>query len=124
VSLLGFVPDRELTSLYKYSLGFVYPSLSEGFGLPGLDAIAAGTVCLASDIPIFREIYESIPFYFNPYDFSSIAETMKLVYDMSLSDRAKRVSLGRAFVKRYSWAPMRKRVKYIAQSRLSRKLCS
>src|SRR5258708_2160435 len=68
VKLLGFVDDEKLQELYKKSVGFIYPSLSEGFGLPGLEALNAGTVLLASDIPVFREIYGRHAIYFDPTD--------------------------------------------------------
>src|SRR6266478_8821121 len=56
VKLLGFVEDEELKELYRNSIGFIFPSLSEGFGLPGLEALKNGTVLLASNIAVFREI--------------------------------------------------------------------
>src|SRR5258708_40324983 len=56
VKLLGYVEDSKLKELYKDSVGFIYPSLAEGFGLPGLEAMKAGTLVLSSSIPVFREI--------------------------------------------------------------------
>ncbi len=106
IELLGFVPDSDLGGLYKNSLGFVFPSLSEGFGLPGLEAMSAGTLVLASDIPVFKEIYKENVLYFNPFDFSSIAQAMQKVIDMTPSDRAGRIKKGKDFVKRYSWSKM------------------
>lgn len=106
VKLLGFVPDEELGALYKHSLGFVFPSLSEGFGLPGLEAMNAGALSLVSDIPVFREVYKDAAIYFNPYDFSSIAKAMKEVVGMSKEERVKRIESGQNFIKRYSWRKM------------------
>jgi glycosyltransferase involved in cell wall biosynthesis len=73
VKLLGFVKEEELPILYKNSLGFIYPSLSEGFGLQGLEAIASGTILACSNIPVFKEIYEFHAFYFDPLDPASIS---------------------------------------------------
>ena len=106
VKLLGFVPDEELGALYKHSLGFVFPSLSEGFGLPGLEAMNAGTLALVSDIPVFREVYKDAAIYFNPYDFSSIAKAMKDVAGMKKEERVRRIETNQEFVKRYSWRKM------------------
>lgn len=106
IKLLGFVPDEELGGLYKHSLGFVFPSLSEGFGLPGLEAMNAGTLALISDIPVFREVYKDSAIYFNPYDFSSIAKAMKEVAEMKKEERRVMIEAGREFVKRYSWHKM------------------
>ncbi len=110
VRLLGFVPDRDLYSLYKYSVGFVFPSFSEGFGLPGIDAMRAGTICLASDISVFKEIYKDNPFYFNPYDFTSIAESMRDVYTLDLKKRKEIILKSINFVKRYSWKKMSQKI--------------
>ena len=52
----GFVSDDKLATLREHCALAVIPSLDEGFGLPLLEALAAGVPCLASDIPVFREI--------------------------------------------------------------------
>lgn len=108
VKLLGFVPDEDLGSLFKNSKGFVFPSLSEGFGLPGLEAMSVGCPVLASDIPVFREIYKSNVIYFNPYDFSSIEKAMKNILGESVDARNERTDAAKEFAKRYSWAGMAK----------------
>ncbi len=84
----------------------MFPSLSEGFGLPGLEAMNAGTLALTSDIPVFREVYKDAAIYFNPYDFSSIADTMKEVLKLSKEKRKEKIEYGKEFVKRYSWRKM------------------
>jgi glycosyltransferase involved in cell wall biosynthesis len=106
VKLLGFVPDDKLGSLYRNSLGFVFPSLSEGFGLPGLEAMNSGTLVLASEIPVFREIYDGNALYFNPLDFSSIEKEMENVIEMDPITRLERIEAGQKFSKRYSWTKM------------------
>lgn len=106
VKLLGFVPDSELGSLYKNSLGFVFPSLSEGFGLPGLEAMSSGTLLLASEIPVFKEIYGQSAIYFNPFDFSSIEKAMENVIEMGETQRRDKILDSQKFSKRYSWAKM------------------
>ena len=108
VKLKGFVPDSELGSLYKNSLGFISPALSEGFGLPGLEAMSCGTLLLASNIPVFKEIYQRYATYFDPFNSSSIAKAMKNVIEMDPVARRKRILEGQKFSKRYSWAKMAK----------------
>jgi glycosyltransferase involved in cell wall biosynthesis len=108
VKLLGFVPDAKLGSLYKNSVGFVFPSLSEGFGLPGLEAMNCGTLVLASEIPVFKEIYGGNALYFNPLDFSSIQKAMKDALEMDKEAREERINNAKVFVKRYSWVKMTK----------------
>lgn len=106
VKLLGFVPDSEITDLYKGSVAFVFPSLSEGFGLPGLEAMEAGTLLLSSDIPVFREVYEDQSIYFDPLNIESVIEAMQKALNMSASERKERINNAKDFAKRYSWAKM------------------
>ena len=56
VRVLGFTPEEDLASLYSGALAFCFPSLYEGFGMPVLEAAAAGTPVIASDIPALREV--------------------------------------------------------------------
>lgn len=106
VKLLGFVPDNQLGTLYKNSLGFVTASLSEGFGLPGLEAMSAGTLLLASDIPVYKEVYKSHALYFNPLDFSSIEKTMRETLGFGPEKRKELIKSGIEFAKKYSWNKM------------------
>ncbi len=104
----GFLPDDELRVIYRNSLGFIYPSLSEGFGLQGLEAIASGTILLASNVPVFREIYGSHAFYFNPKDAVSVSSTMFSVLSMKGEDKHKYLATAKEFIKKYSWEKMAK----------------
>ncbi|PIP57142.1 hypothetical protein COX04_01105 [Candidatus Woesebacteria bacterium CG22_combo_CG10-13_8_21_14_all_45_10] len=106
IRLLGFVPDEDLTKLYRASVAFVFPSFSEGFGLPGLEAMRAGTLVLTSDIPVFKEIYKENAIYFNPFDIVAIKEAMRTVLGMDTACRAKLIAKSQVFIKRYSWRKM------------------
>ncbi len=108
VKLLGFVEDEKLTELYKNSTGFVYPSLSEGFGLPGLEAMKAGTLVLCSYIEVFLEIYLNNAIYFDPYDVKSIMAAMERALSLSKVEREKRIKNEKEFIKKYSWEKMAK----------------
>ena len=56
--------DTELEYCYRHAAGLVYPSTTEGFGLPLVEALGHGLPVFASDIPIFREIGEGFVSYF------------------------------------------------------------
>ncbi len=106
VKLLGFVNDAELSALYQSSIGFLYPSLSEGFGLPGLEAMSVGSMALVSDIPIFKEIYNDSAYYFNPFDFTSIEKAMLDVYCMKNGKRLDFAKKAKVLLAKYSWKKM------------------
>lgn len=106
VKLLGYVPDENMVSLYKNAIAFVYPSKEEGFGLQGLEAMAAGTLVLASDTPVFREIYYKNAFYFDLNNAENISELMLKVKGMSEKDRNLKILESQKFLKRYSWSNM------------------
>ena len=56
VCVLGHVPDRDLPALFATATLFVYPSSYEGFGLPVLEAMAAGTAVLTIDNSSLGEV--------------------------------------------------------------------
>ena len=106
IELLGFVPDEEIKDLYKKSVAFVFPTLAEGFGLPPMEAIEAGTLVVLSDIPVLKEVYQNSAIYFDPLDVFSIKETLEETINISDKERKVRIKFSQNFVKRYSWAKM------------------
>lgn len=105
INLVGFVPDEELAVLYTQAEAFVFPTLSEGFGLPGLEAMACGCPVVCSDIPVLREIYGEAALYFDPLNPEEMAEKIWGV----ISDKKMRDALiekGLEQVKKYSWQKM------------------
>ncbi len=56
LTFTGYLPGEEVLSLMQHATAFAYPSVYEGFGLPPLEAMAAGAPVVASDIPVTREV--------------------------------------------------------------------
>jgi len=112
VRFFGFVPDRTLASLYRLASVFVFPSLYEGFGLPPLEAMAAGTPVITSNVSSLPEVVGDAAILIDPYEPDEIAAAMRRV----LMDPAVREELrtrGLARVKQFSWERSVARVREI-----------
>jgi len=102
-----FVEDSELSWLYTHASAYIFPSLMEGFGLPGLEAMGYGTPVVSSNATCLPEVYGPAAHYFNPLDTSDMAEAI----DQVLSDDTIRTRLSKAGykqIKKYSWKKMAK----------------
>jgi glycosyltransferase involved in cell wall biosynthesis len=101
-TLLGYVSDAALAELYRRCAVFCYPSLGEGFGLPVLEAMAAGAAVLTSNLSSLPEVGGNAVEYADPHDTASIAAGLRGV----LTDTAHRTELARRAERRageFSW---------------------
>ena len=99
---LGYVPDDAMTSLYSHALGFVFPSLEEGFGLPVLEAMACGTPVITSNRSSLPEVAGDAGVLVNPQDASAIGAAMKrLITDEGLRQDLREKGLARAHT--FTW---------------------
>jgi glycosyltransferase involved in cell wall biosynthesis len=99
----GFVPDATLAALYRLAAVFVFPSLCEGFGLPPLEAMAAGVPVITSNVSSLPEVVGDAAVLIDPTDASAIADAMaRVLGDPTLS--ADLVRRGYERVKTFSWA--------------------
>lgn len=121
VTVHGYLAPDKLTKLFKNARAYVFPSLAEGFGIPGLNAMAAGVPLIASDIPVFREIYQDAAYYFNPQDSKDIANKIKKVIE-NKNLQAELVKKEKNQVKKYSWGKMAKQTLSIYEGSLSKKV--
>jgi len=102
VAFPGAVSDGQLVWLYRHATCFVFPSLSEGFGLPGLEAMAHGLPVAAARASCLPEIYGEAAAWFDPFDPRSLASVLASVLD-DPQRRAALVAAGTERVARYSW---------------------
>ncbi len=81
VRLTGWVPREELYELYRKAWAFVYPSTFEGFGMPVLEAMAAGLPVACSSIAPLREIAGDAVEFFDPLSEEDIARALRKLAD-------------------------------------------
>ena len=99
---LGFVPDATLATLYRHARALVFPSLTEGFGLPPLEAAACGVAVAASAIEPHFETLGSAALYFDPRDDAAVAGALiRLDRDRALCRRL--AAAGEARAATFSW---------------------
>lgn len=106
VILLGYVSDTEIGKLYENSVAFVFPTLSEGFGLPPMEAINSNTLAVVSDIPVLREVYQDSVTYFNPLDVDSMVASLENVLNLNNKKRVEMINNSKKYLKKYSWRKM------------------
>jgi glycosyltransferase involved in cell wall biosynthesis len=102
VVFAGFVAEGQLRWLYEHCAAYVFPSLSEGFGLPGLEAMAHGAPVVSSNATCLPEVYGDAAHYFDPLDTGGMVGAINEV----LTDKVLRSELagkGRAQAAKYSW---------------------
>lgn len=60
--------DRDLATWLSHAQALLFPSFTEGFGMPLVEALMHRVPVIATDLPVFREIAGEIPFYLDPLD--------------------------------------------------------
>lgn len=101
--LPGYVPDDDLPALYRGAEALVFPSFSEGFGLPPLEAMAVGTPVVAARSGSLPEVLGSAAAYSDAGDAHALATSVTRV----LRDgefRARLVAAGRARARQFPWS--------------------
>ena len=105
VVFTDFVSEGQLRWLYENCQAYVFPSMSEGFGLPGLEAMVHGAPVISSNATCLPEIYEDAAHYFDPLDVKAMSDAINEV----LTDKELRSGLiahGSAQVSKFSWQRM------------------
>ena len=101
----GFISDSELKWLYQNTACYVFPSLSEGFGLPGLEAMIHGAPVASSNATCLPEVYGDAADYFDPKDSRGMADVvLNIINNNAHANELKQ--RGKIQVGKYSWERM------------------
>jgi len=106
VRYLGYVPQAELPGLLAGAAVCAYPSLYEGFGLPVVEAMAAGTPVLTSNNSCLPEIAGEAALLVDPRSAAEIAQGLTRLLESkpeSEAERNRRAQLGRARAEQFRW---------------------
>jgi glycosyltransferase involved in cell wall biosynthesis len=114
LTFIPFVDNAALPKYYKGAIAFVSPSLYEGFGIPYLEAMAAGCPVIASTTTSAPEIIGNAGLLVNPDDYKSIAKAMTKISE-DTSTRNKYIINGLEKAKQFSWRNFAKNVYHIIQ---------
>lgn len=114
VHFLGYVSEEEKGSLYKHSKCFLFPSLSEGFGIPILEAYYNKTPVVTSDCSSMPEIAGNAAYLVNPNSVDSISNGLLAALTNDNSDRIKN---GVERTKVFDWDKTSKKVSEILFNR-------
>jgi glycosyltransferase involved in cell wall biosynthesis len=102
VSFTGYLDDQTLNQVYQNALCYVFPSYYEGFGLPGLEAMAQGVPVIASQAGSLPEILGQAALYFDPHDVEDMARVInKVINDEAL--RKDMIKKGFEQIKKFNW---------------------
>jgi glycosyltransferase involved in cell wall biosynthesis len=103
MEVTGWISRERLYELYRRATIFVYPSTFEGFGMPVLEALAAGLPVACSDIPPLHEVAGDAALFFHPeHDEQLIAALDQLLTDSAL---VARLSIeGPARARLFTWS--------------------
>lgn len=105
VIFTDFIPDAQYRWLLEHCLAYVFPSLSEGFGLPGLEAMLHGAAVVASNATCLPEVLGDAAHYFDPLDVKDMTSKIAEVID---NQRLRDVLIqkGKVQAAKYSWQRM------------------
>lgn len=103
VRVLDYVPEEDLPGLYAGAQAVLYPSITEGFGIPVIEALASGTAVLTGTAPALREVGGDQACYADPLDVDELAQRIRELADRD-DDQPAIQEARRKWARRFSWA--------------------
>jgi len=102
VHFTGFVDQADLPAIYQLADVFILPTLFEGFGIPVLESMAAGTPVVCSNVASLPEIGQQAALYFNPYE---VADMSEKIWQLINNEQVQQQFIQAGFenIKRFQW---------------------
>lgn len=103
----GFLPNEQRDWLYTKAVAYVFPSLTEGFGLPGLEAMGYGAPVVSSNATCLPEVYGKAAHYFDP---KSTEDMVKKIEEVISNPKLRQELIKKGYKQqsKYSWKRMAK----------------
>jgi len=103
VVFTGWIPRSELYGLFERAAAFVAPSLFEGFGLPVVEALAAGIPVACSAIPVFDWLTAGAAALFDPLSVQGMAGALEQIAE-DVEFRKRAATAGPKRARAFDWA--------------------
>lgn len=117
IRLIGYVDDQSLGSLYRFAKAYLFPSLYEGFGLPGLEAMNYGIPVVAARAGSLPEIYGEAASFFDPDSVKSFVQTLQSALGPTEDGDAEQQRARRfARAAHFSWERMARETKRLYET--------
>jgi glycosyltransferase involved in cell wall biosynthesis len=110
VHFTGYVSEAEKLDIVRRSAGLVFPSFSEGFGIPVVEGAIFGRPVICSDIPVFREITGGLARYINPTRTDDLVRAVRDILRGPAEAARHAAPLRELCVNRYRQSAMAKRL--------------
>ena len=112
----GWLTSAQLTTCYRQAKAVIFPSLSEGFGIPALEAFYYQKPLLASCVASIPEVAGDAAVYFNPSDPAEIAQTLEHAITMSEEEKKLWNEKGNKRLTAFSWQTTADEIEILLQS--------
>lgn len=105
VHILGFISEGEKRWMFRNGLAYVIASFSEGFHIPGLEAMSEDCPVISSSATCLPEVYAKAAIYFDPHNANELAEKIQAIMT-NKKLRETTIKAGQARLKKFSWQRM------------------
>lgn len=121
VELRGYVPEDELVNLYHNAAVFYFPTLHEGFGLPVLEAMAARTAVVTSDVYSVPEVAGDAAVLCKPHDVEQHVGAIRRLMRNEM-ERSQLVEIARERSREFTWRRSAQKTEEVYRTVIAKRL--